>query len=127
MKSTLCALITVAALGSAVAHATEFSCTTNSLNGTAEVSVSKSRLTVRASGDVANAIDKKEVVATHDESYNPRPQHAGSQRYNASNSCGPFSLIIDKAMASGKAGKMTFQQDCDSDGTGPSYTVYDCR
>ncbi|MGZ3669692.1 MAG: hypothetical protein ACXWR4_07310, partial [Bdellovibrionota bacterium] len=56
----------------------------NSQSGTAEVTVSKASLKIRASGDAAELFGKS-VTAKRDPSYKPRAQHEGSLRYEGSN------------------------------------------
>lgn len=65
-------------------------------------------------------------ILKFDATYKPRATHAGSHRYKGSNDCGSFDFIIDQNMSTGRDGHATLQQDCDSDGTGPSYVNFTC-
>ena len=79
------------------------------------------------------ATTQGDVNGTLDRTYKPHAQNAGSVRYNGAvdngngSGCDAAQLMLNKAMATGKAGTLTISYDCDSDGTGPVFIVYDCK
>lgn len=89
-------------------------------------------LTGTADGILVQSNDKDlqdsfgDGVLKFDATYKPRANHAGSHRYSGVNECGSFAFIIDGNMSNDLNGNATMQQDCDSDGTGPSYVNFTC-
>ena len=89
-------------------------------------------LTGTVDGILAQSDDKDlqdslgDGVLKFDATYKPRANHTGSHRYSGVNECGSFAFIIDSDMSNGLNGHATIQQDCDSDGTGPSYVNFNC-
>ena len=73
------------------------------------------------------------VHGSLDASYRPTPKHKGAIRFSGSfdsglgGNCDSVEIILDQAMASGSAGRMTLVSDCDSDGTGPTFMNYFCK
>ena len=102
-----------------------FTCGSSDYVSDVKVSVTAKKLTAKTEGDLADLLGKGNLEV--DAAYKPRAAHAGSHRYVGANDCGDYYLIVDAKMVTGKAGHMTFQQDCDSDGTGPSFVNFECK
>jgi len=125
MKPAL--LIVFGLIVASFANATEFKCvdTKHEYPGAGvRLAISNSEIQAEASGDLGDLFGGKTMK--FDGTYKPRQEHQGALRYIGGNDCGSFALILDQNMATGHSGYATFQQDCDSDGTGPSYTTFIC-
>ena len=90
------------------------------------VKVERATLTLEATQ--LGTIDSK-----FDSTYHPRAQNAGDVRYlgnvpgNVDDGCGVVQIYLNKDLAAGKNGMLTLSYDCDSDGSGPSFSIYDCK
>jgi hypothetical protein len=77
------------------------------------------------------SLDNQKSVIGSQTRYSPRPEHAGSTRYDISSICGSSGdvyAILDKELSSGKQnGELTIQSTCDGDGGAPTYDRYTCE
>ena len=90
--------------------------------------------TIRISGFDGKSTDVKKISGEIDRNYHPRPQNRGSLRYKTvvsggsfGSGCGEADVYLNPTMASGRNGRLTIAYDCDSDGSGPLFEVFDCR
>ena len=116
--------IAFASLSPSFAIASTFTCTNAHVGDVVEIEVSN--VSIRALAQNADMVLGDQDLSI-DPSYKPRATHAGALRYAGRNSCGPFDFIIDAKMAAGTDGHATWAADCDSDGTGPSFEIYQCK
>lgn len=138
MKKALVLLTVTSCLGSQAfaASATSYQCST-SVDSYAfgESFTAVVTRTLEASSIKISGTEQGDIEGDQDVKYKPRAKNVGSVRYDVSipsgenigTGCGGAQVTLDKSLAQGGDGELTFIYDCDSDGSGPSFFTYQCQ